>query len=184
MRPTKQKKLLNILCIVITKNNLKVSIRDLKGNIILNKTEGLLKNIRKGSINSPDTSLIMMNQLAKDIKLLNIKELGLYLKGSTRWKKLSLRRLLSNLQGSKVLIKFIYDITGNPHNGCYSFKKKRKRKRRRLKRLKFSKMFLTKFNNTVFKFRIEKKMLKRWKKTNKFLKFINKIFKKTVKKKL
>jgi len=84
MRPTKQKKLLNILCIVITKNNLKVSIRDLKGNIILNKTEGLLKNIRKGSINSPDTSLIMMNQLAKDIKLLNIKELGLYLKGSTR----------------------------------------------------------------------------------------------------
>ena len=69
---------------IITKNNLKVSIVSLTGKLIFKKTEGMLKGIRKGSINSADTSLLMMNSLSVDIQNLGIKHLGVYLRGVTR----------------------------------------------------------------------------------------------------
>jgi ribosomal protein S11 len=78
------KRVLYILNLLITKNNLKVSISSSKGGVVLIKSEGMLKGIRKGSINSADTSLLMMNQLAKDIKELKIKEMCIYVHGATR----------------------------------------------------------------------------------------------------
>jgi ribosomal protein S11 len=73
-----------ILYINITKNNLKVSINKLNGNVIFKKTEGCLKQVRKGSINSADTSLIMMGDLDSNISKLKIKYLGIYIRGATR----------------------------------------------------------------------------------------------------
>jgi ribosomal protein S11 len=91
-----------LLYLNITKNNFKVSIIDSKGRMCFKKSEGMLKGIRKGSINSADTSLLMMNALSIDIKELGIENLGIYLKGATRWKKLSLRRLFNGLKASNI----------------------------------------------------------------------------------
>jgi len=75
---------LYILYIIITKNNLKINLLDIKGKLILRKSEGNLKNIRKGSINSRDTSLVMMSYVGSILKNLKIPKLGIYVKGSTR----------------------------------------------------------------------------------------------------
>lgn len=80
----KKKNNLYILYITITKNNLKINLLDMKGKLILRKSEGSLKNIRKGSINSKDTSLIMMSYVSSILKNLNIPQLGIYVRGSTR----------------------------------------------------------------------------------------------------
>lgn len=136
MKKELKKKKLHILYIVITKNNLKISILDLNGKLIFKKSEGSLQNIRKGSINSPDTSLLMMNYLSSTLIKLKILNLGIYIKGSTRWKKLSLRRLISRLRG-RVGVKFFKDISSVPHNGCSPYIKRRKRKRRKLKIRRF-----------------------------------------------
>jgi ribosomal protein S11 len=135
-------KKLHILHIIITKNNLKVSLM-LDGDVVFKKSEGSLKGIRKGSINSPDTSLIMMGYVATLIRNLKIHSVGIYIRGATRWKKFSLRRFLTKLKG-KVSIKFIKDITGTPHNGCFPVKKRRKRKRRHLKVKNFIQYNITK----------------------------------------
>jgi len=173
-----------LLYIIITKNNLKISITDISGKMIFKKTEGMLKGIRKGSINSADTSLLMMNSLHTDIQDLGLNNLGIYLKGVTRWKKLSLRRLFSKFKATGVAVKFIRDITGTPHNGCSFSSKKRKRKRRRLKRKLFLKEYCRdKKNNfeSIFSMKINKKTQKRVKKGMKFLKYIKKLPRKKLK---
>jgi hypothetical protein len=120
--------------------------------------------------------LLMMNQLAKDIKELKIKEMCIYVHGATRWKKLVLRRLLYNLKNYKIIVGFISDITSVPHNGCCTFKKRRKRKRRHLKKKYFiKKNFSRKFaSNNIFESKIEKKYRKRLRKGLRFLKYIKK----------
>jgi ribosomal protein S11 len=77
-------KIFYLLYIIITKNNLKISITNLKGEVVFKKSQGMLKGIRRGSINSADASLIMMNQISDDLRGFNIKYLGIYLKGATR----------------------------------------------------------------------------------------------------
>jgi len=137
---------LYILYITITKNNLKINLLDMKGKLILRKSEGSLKNIRKGSINSKDTSLIMMSYVSSILKNLNIPQLGIYVRGSTRWKKLSLRRLIGKLN-NKIRIRFFRDITGIPHNGCSPKIKARNRKRRRLKIKRFKKFKIKEYHD-------------------------------------
>jgi len=136
---------LHILYIIITKNNLKINLLDIKGKLILRKSEGNLKNIRKGSINSRDTSLLMMNYVASILKKLKIPQLGIYIRGSTRWKKLSLRRLIRNLN-NRIKVIFFKDITNIPHNGCSLEGKRRKRKRRRLKIKRFKKFKIKEYH--------------------------------------
>lgn len=178
---------ISLLYIIITKNNLKISIVDIKGRIIFKKTEGMLIGIRKGSINSADTSLLMMNTVANDILSLDVTSIGIYLRGATRWKKLSLRRLINKLKNSKVSIKFIRDITGVPHNGCSFSSKRRKRRRRRLKRKFFLKeYFISKSDkraSSISDLKIQRKALKRFKKSIKFLKYIKTLKKRTLRSK-
>jgi ribosomal protein S11 len=163
-----------LLYLNITKNNFKVSITDSKGKMCFKKSEGMLKGIRKGSINSADTSLLMMNSISTDIKDRGIGNLGIYLKGATRWKKLSLRRLFKELRVSDIWIKFIRDLTEAPHNGCTFPSKKRKRKRRKLKRKLFLKenYSIKKNKNDFRSLFIEKKSNKRFKKSKKFFQYI------------
>lgn len=169
----------SILYIIITKNNLKISITDVTGRVLFKKSQGMLRNIRKGSINSADTSLIMMNSIAADIQVLNIKYLGIYVKGATHWKRLSLRRLLFKLKLNNVFVKFIRDISGSPHNGCTFSSKRRKRRRRRLK-----KKFFLKENyrskelgmKILHDIKIRKIANRRLKKGAKFFKYIKKTF--------
>jgi len=150
--------------------------------MLLKKSEGNLKNIRKGSINSPDTSLIMMGFVSSLLKSYKIVNLGIYVKGTTKWKKFSLRRLLQKLEGD-LSIKFFRDITSEPHNGCSLTSRRRKRKRRRLK-LKIYKKYKigrkTKKDITEKKFTIKdkltfkilKKSKERYKKSKKFYIFL------------
>lgn len=69
----------------ITKSNLKISVsKAINGNIVFKKSEGSVKEIRRGAINSAHASKQMMDDLVFNLKRIKIKKLGIYIKGATR----------------------------------------------------------------------------------------------------
>lgn len=165
---------LHLLHIYITKSNLKISVSKAKsGNVVFKKSEGCVKEIKHGSINSAYASKQMVDDIVVNLKRLKIRKLGIYLKGATRWKKTALRRFFRKVNKLNLSIIFIRDLTGIPHNGCPIEKKRRKKKRRRKKykkyewKLKLYRKF--RYDNQHTRIKLRKKTKKRSKKVKRLI---------------
>lgn len=165
---------LHLLHMYITKSNLKISVSKAKGgNVVFKKSEGCVREIKHGSINSAYASKQMVDDIVVNLKRLKIKKLGIYLKGATRWKKAALRRFFRKINKLNLSIIFIRDLTGIPHNGCPIEKKRRKKKRRRKKYKKYEwkiKLYRKiRYDNQSTRFKIIKKTRKRSRKVKRLI---------------
>ena len=118
---------MHLAYIKITKNNINISITDIYGDVIIQKTSGS-GGYRSIESNSEIASSGLARQIALEFKNLNVSKLGVYINGVTLWKLDALRSLIDN---QKNIILFIRDISGLPHNGCSAQKKKRKKQHKK-----------------------------------------------------
>lgn len=118
---------MHLIYINITKNNIIISVTTAKGDVILQKN-AITSGSKNRDINSYDSSITTGIVIGEELKLKKIKVVGIYFRGVTKFKKITLEGILEIVPHLTIL--FISDVTGIPHNGCTLSKKKRKKIRR------------------------------------------------------
>nr|YP_010890568.1 ribosomal protein S11 [Sarcophyte sanguinea]WJE89103.1 ribosomal protein S11 [Sarcophyte sanguinea]WJE89122.1 ribosomal protein S11 [Sarcophyte sanguinea] len=115
----------NILYIQSNKNNTIATFTNKNGNIIFWRSAGIygFKGTKKRTpIATKRIAENIINIIKKNYLKLNIKGIGIKIKGSGLGRDIILRTLLkSNI----ILLNFIQDITSIPHNGCRPPKRRR-----------------------------------------------------------
>lgn len=121
-RTKKQKKVdsLGVAHILITFNNIIVTITDLAGNTICNSSAGALnfRGSRKGTAYAAQKAAEQACNRAKEI---GVKRVDIKLKGSGSGRESAIRSIYKS--GLNILS--IEDRTPIPHNGCRARKKRR-----------------------------------------------------------
>lgn len=118
-----------IINIVLTKTNTIVNITDIKGNVKLSFSAGLI-NLAKNQKNVQPMALInIFKKLLLKAKFLNNKAVALHFKNTKHYHELLIIKLLK----TRLFIKSIQNYNLIPHNGCRP--RKIKRIKRRTKRL-------------------------------------------------
>lgn len=135
-------KSLYLLHVNVTKHNLKISILKPKTYNLIYWTNLGASGFRNDQSNSEAASSSLATIVGKKLQILQIKYLGIYIKGVTRWKKTFVRDLIKDIV-KDINILFIRDITPLPFNGCSTEAqpRKRRRKKRKNNRKRFFKQF-------------------------------------------
>lgn len=114
---------INNLYVKCNKKNTIISLTKRNGNVLKQWSTKSLKKT-KFKKNTPYNVQLIVFQINKYIQLKNIKQLQVYFNGTG----LARYNILKNLQKNKhkIKIKYIFDITKIPFNGCRAKKAKRR----------------------------------------------------------
>jgi small subunit ribosomal protein S11 len=106
--------------ITSTFNNTLVTVTTQEGNVVCSGSSGTagFKGARRAT---PYAATKTVTKLIDDMKLLQVKELEIYLKGAGMGREAALRAL----KNSGIKLTMIADITPIPHNGVRPKKKRR-----------------------------------------------------------
>ncbi len=103
-----------------TFNNTIISITDIKGNVIVWSSPGIV-GFSGSKKSTPFAAQIAASDAAKKAKDLGMKEVEVFVKGPGSGRESAIRAI----QASGLKITAIKDITPIPHNGCRARKRRR-----------------------------------------------------------
>ena len=129
IKPFKQNMVSYIINIILTPTNTVVNITDIKGNVLISISAGLIKLTKFQKRSQPTALLNIFKILLSKSKFLKNKAVALHFKNVKRFHELFFIAALKN----KIFIKSFQSYNLIPHNGCRP--KKIKRIKRRTKRL-------------------------------------------------
>lgn len=118
-----------VINIILTPTNTIVNITDIRGNVIISISAGLIKLTKFQKKSQPNALLNIFKILLSKSKFLQNKAVALHFKNVKRFHELFFITALKN----KIFIKSFQSYNLLPHNGCRP--KKIKRIKRRTKRL-------------------------------------------------